>query len=100
MEKKNMQSSESSYLLIIPKNILETQNVELLSSQKASVFVIDVIRDQVENILREKQLRNAGIDLATLESIEPHLKITALEITEEVGEQESNAGIAMGIVMF
>lgn len=100
MEKKNLQSSESSYLLIIPKNILETQNVELLSSQKASVFVIDVIRDQVENILREKQLRNAGIDLATLESIEPHLKITALEITEEGGEQESNAGIAMGIGMF
>src|SRR5690606_38880481 len=55
---------------------------------------------QVENILREKQLRNAGIDLATLESIEPHLKITALEITEEGGEQESNAGIAMGIGMF
>jgi len=100
MEKNNLQSSESSYLLIIPKNILENQNVELLSSQKASVFVIDVIRDQVENILREKQLRNAGIDLATLESIEPHLKITALEITEEGGEQESNAGIAMGIGMF
>src|SRR5690606_33209913 len=55
MEKNNLQSSESSYLLIIPKNILENQNVELLSSQKASVFVIDVIRDQVENILREKQ---------------------------------------------
>src|SRR5690606_25875366 len=99
-EKANLQSGENSYLLIIPENVLETQNVELLSSQKASVFVIDVIRDQVENILREKQLRNAGIDLATLESIEPHLKITALEITEEGGEQESNAGIAMGIGMF
>lgn len=100
VEKKNLQSGENSYLLIIPENILETQNIELLSSQKASVFVIDVIRDQVENILREKQLRNAGIDLATLESIEPHLRITALEITEEGGEQESNAGIAMGIGMF
>jgi len=99
-EKANLQSGENSYLLIIPENVLETQNIELLSSQKASVFVIDAIRDQIENIIREKQLRNAGIDLATLNSIEPRLRITALEITEEGGEQESNAGIAMGIGMF
>src|SRR5690606_13883014 len=68
-EKKSLQNTESSYLLIIPENILEKQNLELLSSQKASAYVLDVVRDQVENTIREIQLRNAGIDLATLESI-------------------------------
>src|SRR5690606_14503265 len=99
-EKKSLQNTESSYLLIIPENILEKQNLELLSSQKASAYVLDVVRDQVENTIREIQLRNAGIDLATLESIKPHLKITSLEITEKGSELESNTDIAMGIGMF
>jgi len=99
-EKKNLQNGENSYLLIIPENILDKQNLELLSSQKASIFIQEEIRDQVENILREAQLRNAGIDLETLKNIQPNVKITSLEITEEGSEQESNAGIAMGIGMF
>src|SRR5690606_34847449 len=40
-EKKSLQNTESSYLLIIPENILEKQNLELLSSQKASAYVLD-----------------------------------------------------------
>jgi len=98
-EKKNLQENENQYLLIIPENILEKQSLELLSSQKASVFIQGEISAQVENLLRKIQLENVGIDIQTLESIQPNIKITSLEITE-AGEQESNAGIAMGIGMF
>lgn len=98
--KERLRNSENSYLLVIPKNILEKQNLELLSSQKANIFIQDEVRNQTENILRETLLKNAGIDLKTLESIQPHVKITSLEITEEGGEQESDTGIAMGIGMF
>src|SRR5690606_22308443 len=43
-------------------------------------------------------LKEAGIDQETLESINPNVRITTLEITE-TGEKESHAGIAMGIGM-
>lgn len=99
-EKRNLQNSENTYLLIIPESILENETLELLSSQKANVFIQGEIRGQVQNILREIQLKNAGIDLKILEAIEPKVKITSLEITAEGGEQESDTGIAMGIGMF
>jgi len=90
---------ENQFLLVIPKNILESQKLNLLSSQKASIFVQGEISNQVDNILRKILLNNAGIDIQTLDSIQPKVKVTSLEITEQ-GEQESNAGVAMGIGMF
>src|SRR5690606_11863617 len=99
-EKRNLQNSENTYLLIIPESILENETLELLSSQKANVFIQGEIRGQVQNILREIQLKNAGIDLKILEAIEPKVKITSLEITAEGGEQESDTGIAIGISIF
>lgn len=90
---------ENQFLLVIPKNILESQKLDLLSSQKASIFVQGEVSNQVNNILRKILLNNAGIDIQTLDSIQPKVKVTSLEITEQ-GEQESNAGVAMGIGMF
>ncbi|TCK84981.1 ABC transporter permease [Albibacterium bauzanense] len=90
---------ENQFLLVIPENILESQKLDLLSSQKASIFVQGEISNQVDNILRKILLNNAGIDIQTLDSIQPKVKVTSLEITEQ-GEQESNAGVAMGIGMF
>lgn len=90
---------ENQFLLVIPENILDSQKLDLLSSQKASIFVQGEISNQVDNILRKILLNNAGIDIQTLDSIQPKVKVTSLEITEQ-GEQESNAGVAMGIGMF
>jgi len=90
---------ENQFLLVIPENILESQKLDLLSSQKASIFVQGEISNQVDNILRKILLNNAGIDIQTLDNIQPKVKVTSLEITEQ-GEQESNAGVAMGIGMF
>jgi ABC-2 type transport system permease protein len=97
-EEKNY-LQESQFLLIIPQDIVESQKLSLLSSQKASIFVQAEISNQVNNILRKILLTNAGIDIQTLDNIQPNIKVTSLEITEQ-GEQESNAGIAMGIGMF
>src|SRR5690606_29887678 len=93
------QLDENQFLLIIPEDVLESQKLDLLSSQKPSIFVQSEISNQVNNILRKTLLSNAGIDLKTLDSIQPNVKVTSLEITEQ-GEQESNAGVAMGIGMF
>jgi len=90
---------ENQYLLIIPENVLEIQRLNLLSHQKTNIFVQGEISNQADNILRKILLNNAGIDIQTLDSIQPKVKVTSLEITEQ-GEQESNAGVTMGIGMF
>lgn len=90
---------ENQFLLLIPKDVLESQKLDLLSSQKASIFVQGEISNQADNILRKILLNNAGIDIQTLDSIQPKVKVTSLEITDQ-GEKESNAGVAMGIGMF
>src|SRR5690606_4721015 len=90
---------ENQFLLVIPENILDSQTLNLLSSQKANIFVQGEISNQVNNILRKILLNNAGIDIQTLDNIQPKVKVTSLEITEK-GEQESNAGVPRGIGMF
>src|SRR5690606_3053042 len=99
-EKDRLKESENQHLLIIPADILESEHMQLLSSQKASLFVQEAIEDQVADIIKETRLTQAGIDIRTLESMEPKVRITSLEITAAGEEQESNAGIAMGIGLF
>jgi len=99
-EKDRLKESENQHLLIIPADILESEHMQLLSSQKASLFVQKAIEDQVADIIKETRLTQAGIDIRTLESMEPKVRITSLEITAAGEEQESNAGIAMGIGLF
>src|SRR5690606_12815878 len=99
-EKGRLKESENQHLLIIPADILESEHMQLLSSQKASLFVQEAIEDQVADIIKETRLTQAGIDIRTLESMEPKVRITSLEITAAGEEQESNAGIAMGIGLF
>src|SRR5690606_19619188 len=98
--KTQLKENEDQQLLILPADILESEQMQLLSSQKASLFVQDAIQDQVDNIIKQTRLTQAGIDIRTLESLEPNVRITSLEITSEGDEQEANAGIAMGIGLF
>src|SRR5690606_14775418 len=98
-ERTNLKDRENEFLLIIPEDILTKERLELVSSKKASIFIQEEISGQVEDILRKIKLADAGISVETLESIQPDVKLASFELTEE-GEQESNAGIAMGIGMF
>src|SRR5690554_5351701 len=70
--KSQLRDNENQYLLIIPADVLESEQMQLLSSQKASIFIQDAIEDQVEGVLKEARLREAGIDIRTLESMEPN----------------------------
>ena len=99
-EKKQINDdNKNQYLLVIPSNIQENQQVELYSSASASLFTQEQISSQLNTILRTLQLNEAGIDTEILESIRPSIKISSKEITAQ-GEKESNAGAAMGISIF
>ena len=97
-ERKAILDTEDQYLLLIPEDIVESERLQLLSSNKASIFIQSEIEGQVEGILNTIKLTEAGIDEVTLQSINPNVRITTLEVTE-TGEKESNAGVAMGIGM-
>src|SRR5690554_2499554 len=101
-EKENINriNDEHQYLLIIPKDILENQRVELYSSSSAGLFTQEQITGQLNTVLRGIQLNEAGIDTKILESIRPNIQVSSKEITTEGAEKDSNAGASMGISMF
>lgn len=93
------EQQKKHFLLIIPPMVADDQlTVELLASEKAGLTVQNTIENQLEQILRNHQLEESGIDVSTLERIDPQVRVTAKEITEE-GEKESSVGAAMIISM-
>jgi len=87
-----------TFLLIIPPDMAESAQVELFAKETASLGVQGDVSNQLEQVLRDIAYAEAGIDRATVESINPEVHLSAKEITEE-GEKDSSAGAAMGIAM-
>lgn len=85
-----------TFVLYIPKDIENGGKVHLVSEKKAPMFVMSEIENQINSILRYKQLKEAGIDIKTLESIKPSVSIEYKELTDE-GEKDSNASAAYAI---
>ncbi|MFB2119614.1 ABC transporter permease [Parapedobacter sp. 2B3] len=98
-EKERILTEEGkTFLLVIPPDVATSSRVELFSKETASFGVQGDVTDQLEEVLRDKAYAEAGIDRATVESISPHVSLSAKEITDE-GEKDSSAGAAMGIAM-
>lgn len=97
-EKSKLANADDQFLLIIPENIRNSQSVELFSSSNAGVFTQEQISSQLNSILREIQLNEAGIDIDVLENISPNVRVASKAVTIE-GEKDSHAGASMGISM-
>jgi len=93
---KNLARQNQDFVLYIPQDIETNGKVQLISEKKASMFVMSEIENQLNNILKYKQLRNAGIDIKTLESINPHIKIEYKELTDQ-GEKDTNTSAAYAV---
>src|SRR5690554_1651646 len=89
---------KKQFLLVIPAELSQRNTVELLSSEKAGLNVQNALERQLEEILRNHQLEESGIDIAALETIKPQISIAAKELTAD-GEKDSSAGAAMIISM-
>lgn len=94
--KKIASGEDGGFLLYIPANIQKGGNVEMFSQKKPGISVLSSIEDQMNDILRTKMLKDAGIDLVMLNGIKPDISISSKEITAE-GEQESNTGAAYAV---
>jgi len=98
-EKERILTEEGkTFLLVVPEDVSTSSQVELYAKGTVSFGVQDEIADQLEQVLRDRAYADAGIDRATVESINPKVHLSAKEITE-AGEKDSSAGAAMGIAM-
>ena len=94
--KKEAATNEDGFILHIPKDIEQLSKVELYSKKKVGLSTLSTINNQLEEILRNKQLKDAGIDAKTLATIKPDISIDSKELTAE-GEKDSSAGAAYAI---
>lgn len=98
-EKKTILDRQDDFLLYIPA--FETAlppNTELFSQNQAPMGLIDNIDGQMERVLRDKKLVEAGIDTAVLNRLEANISLSTTRLTE-TGEEETSAGASYGVAL-
>jgi len=94
--KKKVINNEDAFVLFIPKDISTGGSIEMFAQKKAGLSVISSIERQLNDQMRIKLLKDAGIDSETLDKIKPNLTVVSKELTIE-GEKDSSSGAAMAV---
>lgn len=94
--KSKVVKDEKAFVLYIPSDIETGGSIEMFSQKKAGLSVISSIDRKLNDLMRVKMLKNAGIDAKTLESIKPNLSVVSKELTVE-GEKDSSSAAAMAV---
>lgn len=94
--KKKVINNEDAFVLYIPKDISTGGSIEMFAQKKAGLSVISTIERQLNDQMRIKLLKDAGIDSETLDKIKPNLSVVSKELTIE-GEKDSSSGAAMAV---
>ena len=94
--KKKVINNEDAFVLYIPKDISTGGSIEMFAQKKAGLSVISTIERQLNDQMRIKLLKDAGINSETLDKIKPNLSIVSKELTIE-GEKDSSSGAAMAV---
>ena len=94
--KKKVINNEDAFVLYIPKNISTGGSIEMFAQKKAGLSVISSIERQLNDQMRIKLLKDAGINSETLDKIKPNLSVVSKELTIE-GEKDSSSGAAMAV---
>src|SRR5690606_9269502 len=89
--KKKVIADKDAFVLYIPADISSGGSLELFSQKKPGLSVLSGIEDQLNELMRNKLLEDAGIDAGTLDNINPSLSIVSKELTLE-GEKDSSSG--------
>lgn len=86
--------TESAYYALLN---IEVENFTLYSDQQISLSVSNGIKNQLEQIIEHRKLKQAGIDLNILASAESKVNITTKLISENGNTINSKAEASMGI---
>lgn len=93
---KNAVAEGDNFVLYIPADFEKSGQVQMFSQKKPGISAMSSIEDQMNEILRAKRLKDAGIDPATLDAVKSDVSIVSKEITAE-GEKDSSAGAAYAV---
>jgi len=94
--KKKVVNNDDTFILYIPSDIETGGSIEMFSQKKAGLSVISAIDKKLNDLMRVKMLKDAGIDAKTLDSIKPELSVVSKELTIE-GEKDSSSAAAMAV---
>lgn len=94
--KNKVVKNDDAFVLYIPSDIETGGNIEMFSQKKAGLSVISSIDRKLNDLMRVKMLKDAGIDAKTLENIKPNLSVVSKELTIE-GEKDSSSAAAMAV---
>jgi len=96
--KAQLKSNEAFYILEIPADYNHENAVQVFSSKKPGLDLVDEIKDQMDDISTSYQMVKAGIDTAQLHKIKSKLSISARQVTAE-GEKDASVvgSVIMGI---
>jgi ABC-2 type transport system permease protein len=97
MIKKDLEKGKkNTVLLLIPSDVESSQSVDLYDIEKKGIGTLNDIEGQLNDILKSKALKDAGIDTEILNSIKPAITVKSKELTVE-GERDSSIGAAIGV---
>lgn len=74
------------------------KQVEIISSKQAGIDLIEEIDGQMEQVLRDKRLTEAGIDTAVLNKMHVNVSLTTTRLTQH-GESQTSAGASYGVAL-
>ncbi|MFC5284840.1 ABC transporter permease [Pedobacter alpinus] len=89
--KKEVRKEKEGFLLFIAADYATSGKTEIISEKKPGIALVRDVESQMETILRNKKLVDAGIDTAILNSSKANVSISAKQLTEE-GEKDASIG--------
>ncbi|MCO4294170.1 ABC transporter permease [Solitalea sp. MAHUQ-68] len=97
--KKIVKSGDNTYLLYIPKfEGDQPLHIELMAKKQAGLGFSSDIENQLENVIRDRKLTEAGIDQKVLDNLKTNISIDTKKLTEK-GEEAGSSGAAFGVGM-
>jgi len=94
-EKKEIKKNENDFLLMIDTGYNSKGHVQIFSTKKPNLMVINDIQDEMNRIANDNYMVNAGIDTARLNKNKADIEISAKQLTDS-GEKDSSVGAAYG----
>lgn len=87
--KLTIRKEKEQFLLYIPADYLEGNSIEIISEKKPGFSVVKEVESQMENILQNRRLLEAGIDTSIIRNSKQNISIQAKQLTDE-GEKDAN----------
>ena len=85
--------------VIIPKNVLESSEVEYRGRNTGDVITSSQIRDRINRAVRDQRMAENKIDPALMSKINQPVKMTTNKVTETGGEKDTGGGFAFVFIV-